>query len=709
MSDNTIPAVPVKQVMDDEMQLLSLAFATSSEGIMITDPARRIVLINRRFSEITGYAADEVIGKTPALLSSGVHDASFYQAMQRALESQGKWAGEITNRRKDGTLYPEWLTISVLKDDQGQVKNYVGLFSDLTQHKLTDDRVQQLMNYDALTSLPNRALFLDRLEQSLRSAFRTGENAAVFWIDLLRLRVINESFGQTMGDVVLAETGHRIAQAIRDNDTVARLSSDEFGVLMLGYDREKDIILLAKRLLEAIVEPIPVGESSCVVSSNIGISVFRKDGLTAEELLKAADVALARAKESGRDTFRFFATGMDRDAERRLHLEGELTHALERGQISLAYQPQIDLTTGRINAIEALMRWHHPELGNLGPTEFIPVAEEIGVMQTLGAWAIGEACRQNKVWIDGGIAPLPVAVNISGKQFYQGDLAGVVAHALTETGLPSHLLELEFTESAFSGDLVAAAAIVKSLREQGITLVLDDFGSGYSSLASLSGFPFQKIKIDRSFVHDITTNPVNAAIATASIAMARSLNLVILAEGVETEAQMQFLRGRQCEAMQGHLFSEALPVDQMERLLTSQRMLKVNEENEPVQQTLLLVDDEVNILNALKRVLRREGYQVLTAENTDLAFELLAKFPVQVIISDQRMPGMSGTAFLERAKRLYPDTVRIILSGYTDLASITDAINRGAIYHFLTKPWEDDKLRAEVREAFRVAQGFARA
>ena len=709
MSDNTIPAVPVKQVMDDEMQLLSLAFATSSEGIMITDPARRIVLINRRFSEITGYAADEVIGKTPALLRSGVHDASFYQAMQRALESQGKWAGEITNRRKDGTLYPEWLTISVLKDDQGQVKNYVGLFSDLTQHKLTDDRVQQLMNYDALTSLPNRALFLDRLEQSLRSAFRTGENAAVFWIDLLRLRVINESFGQTMGDVVLAETGHRIAQAIRDNDTVARLSSDEFGVLMLGYDREKDIILLAKRLLEAIVEPIPVGESSCVVSSNIGISVFRKDGLTAEELLKAADVALARAKESGRDTFRFFATGMDRDAERRLHLEGELTHALERGQISLAYQPQIDLTTGRINAIEALMRWHHPELGNLGPTEFIPVAEEIGVMQTLGAWAIGEACRQNKVWIDGGIAPLPVAVNISGKQFYQGDLAGVVAQALTETGLPSHLLELEFTESAFSGDLVAAAAIVKSLREQGITLVLDDFGSGYSSLASLSGFPFQKIKIDRSFVHDITTNPVNAAIATASIAMARSLNLVILAEGVETEAQMQFLRGRQCEAMQGHLFSEALPVDQMERLLTSQRMLKVNEENEPVQQTLLLVDDEVNILNALKRVLRREGYQVLTAENTDLAFELLAKFPVQVIISDQRMPGMSGTAFLERAKRLYPDTVRIILSGYTDLASITDAINRGAIYHFLTKPWEDDKLRAEVREAFRVAQGFARA
>jgi diguanylate cyclase (GGDEF)-like protein/PAS domain S-box-containing protein len=667
------------------------------------------LLVNRRFSEITGYAADEAIGKTPALLNSGVHDASFYQAMQRELESQGKWAGEITNRRKDGTLYPEWLTISVLKDDQGQVKNYVGLFSDLTHHKLTDERVQQLMNYDALTSLPNRALFLDRLEQSLRSAFRTGENAAVFWIDLLRLRVINESFGHTMGDVVLAETGHRIAQAIRDNDSVARLSSDEFGVLMLGYDHEKDIVLLAKRLLEAIAEPMPVAESSCVVSSNIGISVFRKDGLTAEELLKAADVALARAKESGRDTFRFFASGMDRDVERRLHLEGELAQALARGQISLAYQPQIDLTTGRINAIEALMRWHHPELGNLGPAEFIPVAEAIGVMQSLGSWAIGEACRQNKAWIDGGIAPLPVAVNISGKQFCQDDLAGIVTDALTETGLPPHLLELEFTESAFSGDMVTAAAVVKSLRALGVSLVLDDFGSGYSSLASLSGFPFQKIKIDRSFVHDITTNPVNAAIATASIAMARSLNLVILAEGVETEAQMQFLRGRQCEAMQGHLFSEALPVDQMERLLISQRALKVNEANEPVQQTLLLVDDEVNILSALKRVLRREGYQVLTAENTDLAFELLAKFPVQVIISDQRMPGMSGTEFLERAKMLYPNTVRIILSGYTDLASITEAINRGAIYHFLTKPWEDDKLRAEVREAFRVAQGFARA
>lgn len=709
MSDITVPAVPAKQAMDDEMRLLSLAFAASTEGIVITDAARRILLVNRRFSEITGYAADEAIDKTPALLNSGVHDASFYQTMQRALESQGKWAGEITNRRKDGTLYPEWLTISVLKDDQGQVKNYVGLFSDLTHHKLTDERVQQLMNYDALTSLPNRALFLDRLEQALRSAFRTGENAAVFWIDLLRLRLINESFGQAVGNVVLAETAYRISQAVRDIDTVARLSSDEFGVLMSGYDHEKDIVLLAKRLLEAVAEPLLVGESSCILSSNIGISVFRKDGLTAEELLKAADVALATAKESGRDTFRFFASGMHRDAERRLHLEAELDHALARGQISLAYQPQIDLTTGRINALEALMRWQHPELGNLGPTEFIPVAEESGMMQALGTWAIGEACRQNKAWIDAGYAPLPVAVNISGKQFYHDDLAGIVAGVLTETGLPPHLLELEFTESAFSGDMNTAAVIVKSLRALGVSLVLDDFGSGYSSLASLSGFPFHKIKIDRCFVHDITTNPVNAAIASASIAMARSLNLVVLAEGVETEAQMQFLRGRQCEAMQGYLFSEALPVEQMGKLLASQRTLKVTAAAETVQQTLLLVDDEANILNALMRVLRREGYQIFTADNTELAFELLAQHPVQVILSDQRMPGMSGTEFLERAKMLYPNTVRIILSGYTDLASITEAINRGAIYHFMTKPWDDDKLRSEVREAFRVAQGFARA
>lgn len=709
MTDAPPAANPQKFLAEHEMRLVAMVFFASSEGIVITDAARKILLVNRRFSEITGYAAEDVVGKTTAVLSSGVHDASFYRAMWHSIETYGVWAGEITNRRKDGLLYPEWLSISAVKDDQGAVANYIALFSDMTQRKLADERMQQLMHYDALTSLPNRALFVDRLELALRSAQRSLEGVAVFWIGLLRFRAVSESFGPDLGDVVLAETGHRIAEAVRDCDSVARLSAEEFGVLMVGYDHDNDIALLAKRLIELIGQPLQLGENSCTVSANIGISVYGKDGNTAQELLKAADVALARAKEAGPDNCRFFAAGMDRDAERRMRVEAELRHALARGQLSLAYQPQVDLATGRINAVEALMRWHHPELGILTPAEFIPIAEEAGLMQVLGAWAIGEACRQNKAWIDAGNVPLPVAVNISGRQVHQDDLAGVIARVLTETGLPPHLLELEFTEAAFTGDMANAAVIVKRLRALGVSLVLDDFGNGYSSLASLSGFPFNKIKIDRNFVHDITTNPVNAAIATASIAMGRSLNLVVLAEGVETEAQMSFLRSRQCEAIQGYIYSEALPVQQMTELLAARRTLKVDTDEPLPQQTLLLVDDEVNILNALKRVLRREGYQVLTAENTDLAFELLAKYPVQVIISDQRMPGMSGTEFLERAKRLYPQTVRIILSGYTDLSSITEAINRGAIYHFLTKPWEDDKIRAEVREAFRVAQGFSRA
>ncbi len=697
------------QHLDRELRLAAMVFSASTEAILITDSERRILQVNPRFTDITGYTAEEVVGRTPAVLSSGMQDEAYYRSMWQTIASQGSWSGEITNRRKDGSLYPEWLSITAVHDAQGDVVNYIGLFSDLTQRKMAEARMQQLINYDSLTSLPNRTLFLDRLEQALRNAQRSEEGVAVFWIDLLRFRVINDSYGHSMGDIVLAEIGHRISQIVRVADTVARLAADEYGVLMVGYEHENDIVQMAQRLLEAIGQPLTLAGSICNVAANIGIGIYRKDGEDAEALLKAADVALMRAKQAGRNTFNFFAPGMNIEAERRLRLEADLREALANNNLAMHYQPQINLATGRINAIEALMRWQHPDLGNIEPLEFIPIAEETGLITSMGAWAIRCACAQNKAWIDAGVLPVPIAVNLSAKQFQQVDITEIIANALKDTGLPAHLLELEFTESAFSADIQGAMAIVKRIRELGVSLVLDDFGNGYASLTALSDFPFNKIKIDRTFVRDITTNPVNAAIATASIAMARSLNLIILAEGVESEAQMNFLRARQCEAMQGHLFSKPLPADELTELLLAQRQMKVSPCDTAPQQTILLVDDEANILNALKRVLRREGYQILTAESPDIAFDLLARHDVQVIISDQRMPGMSGTEFLERAKLLYPQTVRIILSGYTDLASITDAINRGAIYHFLTKPWEDEKLRTEVREAFRVAQGFARA
>ena len=318
-----------------------------------------------------------------------------------------------------------------------------------------------------------------------------------------------------------------------------------------------------------------------------------------------------------------------------------------------------------------------------------------------------EACRQNKAWQDAGHTPLPIAVNLSVRQFHQPGLLDQITDALRDSGMAPSLLELELTESAFIGDVREAAEIVKGIRALGVQLALDDFGTSYSSLAYLSGFPFDKIKIDQSFVRDITTNPVNAAIATATIAMARSLDLVVLAEGVETDAQMRFLRSHQCEAMQGYLFSKALPAAELAELLGSGRTLEVGA-GETARETLLLVDDEPSILSALNRLLRRDGYTILTSESPAAAFDLLAQHEVQVIVSDQRMPEMSGTEFLERVKKLYPETIRIVLSGYTDLETVTDAINRGAIYRFLTKPWDDELLRKQIREAFRVARGLAR-
>jgi diguanylate cyclase (GGDEF)-like protein/PAS domain S-box-containing protein len=717
-----LPAT-LRHVIDQERLAMALAaqqaqvalaakvFDSSGEGILITDAQKNILTVNPFFNEVTGYSLDEVRGRNPRILKSGVHDEAFYQSMWATLETTGNWRGEITNRRKDGTQYPEWLSISTVKDAVGGITNYVGIFSDIPSRKLMDERLHHLSQYDALTDLPNRALFLDRFNQALMTARRFRRSTALLWIDLMRFRVLNDTYGHRAGDAVLREIARRLSALCRTGDTVARLSADEFGMVMANLGQENDAIALASRVIETIAAPlnfegVEIGTASC-----IGISLAPKDGDTSEVLLKAADVALARAKRVDRDTFRFFAAGMDIDVERRLRLESDLRVALAQGQIELHYQPQIELVSGRVNGIEALMRWNHPVMGPISPVEFIPLAEETGLIQSIGAWALKEACRQNRAWIDAGLPSLPVAVNLSVKQFHQTDLVDLISSTLSETGLPPELLELELTESAFIGDVFEASAIIKDIKALGVLLALDDFGTGYSSLAYLSGFPFDKIKIDQSFVRDIVENPVNAAIATATIAMAKSLDLIVLAEGVETDAQMQFLRMRQCEAMQGYLFSKALPATELASLLSSGQSLKVGAGGTAVDAppTLLLVDDEPNILNALKRLLRRDGYNILTATSPAAAFDLLAQNPVQVVVSDQRMPEMNGTEFLSRVKQLYPETIRIVLSGYTDLETVTEAINRGAIYRFLTKPWEDDALRSQIREAFRVAKGLAHA
>jgi len=687
-----------------EHRLSAAVFTSINDGVCITDQDNHIQLTNAAFSRLTGYSADEVRGRTPSLLKSGAHGPAFYRAMWDALVHHGSWQGEITNRRKDGELITEWLSISAVNDRDGRLAHYVGIFSDLSERKAAAERIQYLSSYDPLTNLPNRNLFADRLAQSLLAAQRFNRQTAVILLDLDRFRTVNESFGPPAGDEALREVVRRLNLQVREGDTVGRRSGNEFGFVMASLSQEHDAIALAQRMLDAVAQPLVIAGQTIALTASIGISVAPRDGGSADDLLKSADAALSRAKQAGRNTFRFYSPEMDADAARRLGLESALRNALANGELAVHYQPQISLDSGNMVGMEALLRWNSVQFGAVSPSEFIPLAEESGVILTIGEWVLRQACLQTRRWLDLGLLPLRLAVNLSARQFRQNNLVRMISQTLADTGLPAAALELEITESAFIDDVDEAIATCRALKKLGVKLSLDDFGTGYSSLAYISRFPFDKIKIDQGFVRDIIENPVNAAIATAAIVMGHSLNLSVLAEGVETEAQASFLRGRRCDAMQGYLFSRPLPASEFEQLLAGDRHLKIPDIPADPGQTLLLVDDEPNILNSLTRLLRREAYQILTASSPLEAFEVLAKHPVQVILSDQRMPDMSGTEFFSRVRQLYPDTIRIVLTGYTDLDSVTDAINRGAIYKFLTKPWDDDLLREQVREAFRVAK-----
>jgi diguanylate cyclase (GGDEF)-like protein/PAS domain S-box-containing protein len=700
----TITDINQRKILEAEHLLSGVVFSGIHDGVCVTDEQARILQVNAAFTQVTGYEAAEVIGQKPNLLKSGVHSPAFYQEMWDKINRYGNWQGEITNRRKDGSIYTEWLNISAVTGPEGRVSNYVGLFSDLSERREAAERIQYLSSYDTLTGLPNRSLFADRLNQSLINARRFERGTAVILLDLDRFRLVNDTLGPPAGDEVLIEISRRLKLQVREGDTIGRRGGNEFGFVMASLAHEHDAIALVQRMLEAIAVPVVVNDQTVVVTASIGVSVAPMNGDSGEELLKTADIALLRAKKSGRNTFCFYSAEMDADAARRLGLEAALRLALAQNELSIHYQPQISLDTGRMLGMEALLRWNSPQFGQVSPAEFIPIAEECGLIIPIGEWVLRTACRQTKVWLDLGLMSLRLAVNLSARQFRQANLTAIVRDVLAQSGLPAAALELEITESAFIDDVDQAVAICHDLKRIGVKLSLDDFGTGYSSLAYVSRFPFDKIKIDKAFVHDIIDNPVNAAIASAAIVMARSLNLTVLAEGVETEAQASFLRGRRCDAMQGYLFSRPVSAEEFAPFLLGNKQLPVIAGSGEHAQTLLLVDDERNILTSLSRLLRREGYHILTAESPAEAFRKLAVEPAQVIISDQRMPDMSGTEFLSRVRQLYPDTIRIVLTGYTDLESVTGAINRGAIYKFLTKPWDDDNLREQVREAFRMAK-----
>ncbi len=551
----------------EQLQLSAQVFENSRDAITITDAHSTIIAVNQAFTSITGYAAAEIIGKTPKILQSGRHDAEYYRIMWAAIRENGYWQGEIWNRRKNGEIYPEWLKITAVKNQSQHTTNYIAVFSDITDDVRAAERIQRLAYYDTLTDLPNRALLSDRLDLAIAHAKRGGSKCAVLFLDMDRFKNINDALGHSIGDQLLQSVAIRLKECVREVDTVARMGGDEFVVILDSMAETDSIMPVARKILHSLSQPYEIEGHNIRATPSIGISVYPDDGTDHESLIMSADSAMYHAKENGRNDFRFFTPDMKARVEEKLFIESDLRKALELGQFVLHYQPQVDIKTGHIVGAEALVRWNHPVAGLISPAKFIPVAEESGLIIPLGEWILNEACRQNLEWQNAGLPPVSIAVNLSAAQFRQQNLCRLINDTLNKTGLEPHYLELELTEGLVMSNTNSAVEALNCFKEMGVRISIDDFGTGYSSLSYLKHFPIDYLKIDQSFVRDITTNPDDAAITTAIINMAQGLNLRTIAEGVETAEQLTFLRLHSCDVVQGYYFSKPVPAAEFAEIL----------------------------------------------------------------------------------------------------------------------------------------------
>ncbi len=690
---NSVTTLIDRQRLYSQNSLLQQIIEQSPIAIAITDAQARFKYVNPQLCQVTGYSRDELLGNTPRLISSGKTPLTLYQDLWATITSGQTWRGQIRNRKKSGELFWESQIIWPVLDDNGII-SYVALKEDISQHKMFQTRLKKLATHDALTGLPNELLLRDRIDQAIVKTKRDASRYLLCAIDIKQLRLVNESLGLAVGNALLKEVATRLQTLFRRADTIARLAANTF-VLICNTQNNTAI---ATKIEALCADPFISAASDIPIEVYVSTLELSSPGLDSETLLQQLTTTLHRAKASDCRIPIGYDSRFDSTARAVLSLKHDLSLALSRDQFRLWYQPKVNILTGRVIGAEALIRWQHPERGMVSPLEFIGQAESSGQIIEIGRWVIQEVIRQLGVWRDNDQFYQPVSLNISARQLSDPLLLQTIIDSLAEHRVDPGQIELELTESILVEDSLAVRQILNQCASLGLKIALDDFGTGYSSLAYISKLPIHTVKIDRSFVQGVDTDPHAAVIVKSTLSMCRELGINTIAEGVETEAQGRFMSRHGCQQIQGYLFSKPLPADEFAAL--AQQGFTAQETSDRDQETLVILDDEQQILNALRRTLHRSHYKLLLTTSPDQALEWLATYEVGVVITDQRMAAISGVEFLRKIKLSHPDTSRMILSGYGDLDTITEAINEGSVFRFLSKPWAEQDLIGNIDAAF---------
>ncbi|NKZ37388.1 EAL domain-containing protein [Oleiagrimonas citrea] len=691
-------------------KLFERCFASNPAALMLIDlttPGYPIASMNA--------SAEHLYGRTREALEGIAWEQAFskespFAEILEGLESKHA-VSEVVGRYERHPDEIIWcrMHLRIVTDAAGNATHAVCTASDVSRQIESEHASEYLATHDTVSGLPRIYVLEENLSAELAQAIHYCYRILVCYIDVDRFGVINETYGFDFGDRLIKKVGERLVACTGRNDLICRFAGDEFILAVIDRESDTDQWELAQRLLDSLSEPVHIDELSMRLTASVGVAGFPDTATSVQELLQQASVAAREAKmETGGDSIRVFSPEQRDMLDERLRIGAHLRDAVQRGELELHYQPVIEAGKREIVGMEALVRWQSPELGLVMPERFISLAEDFGMITEIGKWVLNHACMQARAWLDQGVADFTLSVNVSGLQMRGQQLIEDVNRALNRSRLPPRLLELEFTEDVIMTNVEHVTSVMRELRKIGVKLAMDDFGIGQSSLGHLQRLPVNRLKIDRSFVAAVPDDVSAARISRAVIGLAHEFGFTVVAEGVEKPVQLAFLERNGCEFVQGNFFSKPVKAEAMLAMLRRPELAPREEMGDDQGGTILLVDDEQNVLRALARLLRRDGYRIFTASTFKEAFEILGTHPVHVVVSDHRMPDGKGTEFLGRVKETHPHTVRMILSGYADLGVVTEAINGGAVYRFLTKPWDDDELRKTLHEAMRMArQGAA--